>query len=151
MLKYRLRSENLDAGWGLLFKILLLDTVKALVSKRIATLSFLTELRGNLTTLGSWKPWESQQITQWHCCNCSRPSGCSSSSSSSFDLFYVTTFWGLAFLYHQEQMQEPSPGTAQPLSVCWCRGCLSNDKTPSLSWDMGAWPVLQPPFWTLTS
>lgn len=48
-------------------------------------------------------------------------------------------------------MQEPSPGTAQPLSVCWCRGCLSNDKTPSLSWDMGAWPVLQPPFWALTN
>lgn len=67
--------------------------------------------------------------TQWHCCNCLRPSGCSSSRSSSFDLFYLTTFQGLAFFQQKEQ-----PAGAQHLSVCW--GGLSNDQYPDLA---GTW------------
>lgn len=84
--------KNLDAGQGSLLKILVLDTVQALGSKRTAPLrtwlSFV-EISWHLIAESQGYHW--REIIHWHCCNRSTPSGC---SSSSFDLFYLTFFLG---------------------------------------------------------
>lgn len=98
--------KNLDAGQGSLLKILVLDTVQALGSKRTAALrtwlSFV-EISWHLVAESQGYHW--WEIIHWHCCNRSRPSGC---SSSSFDLFYLTFFWGLLALLHHQEPNTPA-------------------------------------------
>lgn len=96
-----IQTQIWESWWDLLFKILLLDTVQAPGSKRTVILRSQLSIKEISWHLGCWKPgWEPlMRVTGDYSV---ATSGCSSSRSFFFDLFYLTAFQGLA-LFHQKE------------------------------------------------
>ena len=139
MLKYRLGSQNLNAGWGLLFKILLLDTAQAPGSKTTATLRSCPSLEEILWHFIA----ESQGAS-----NGSHWRSLSSTAAPAQDHLAAAVqavppltyfIWPLSGVWvsftSKSSCRSPArwPGTAEHLRVCWFRGCLSSDRYPDLA------------------
>lgn len=141
MLKYRLRSENLDAGRGLLFKVLLLDTVKAR-HQRDSHTWVLVELRGNFVTHGCLKPSMPLMGATGHysvaLLQLLKTISLQQCQQLLFSLVLSDHSWVWLSFTSKSSCRSPAqkPGIAQYLSVCWCSGCLSSNRHPDLA---GTW------------
>lgn len=145
----RLRSQSLDAGWGLLFKIVLLNTLKAPGSKRIATLRSWLSLEETLWLLVAESHSNHRRLLSGTAATAQDHLAAAVQAAPPLTCFMWPLSGVWLSLTTKSSCRSPAkwPGTAQPLSVCWCRGCSSNGKISWLSWVMDAWPILLPSFW----